>query len=527
MLDRSQVRINYAGIRKELQTIEEEYLPLLPAKMLKQYKELQVTQQTHKKDAVFMAAARMVRLLHVQYLKLIDDLQTNSPTKEFSAEKIFAGKPLMIPSKTIGKVYVFPNLIVDMVDKTSLRNVCWALCFDSLETFVGIRNTKPNSWRPFFRAWCKIKSYKEISLLRALARYTNIDSVLSYSEISKLEAAYIEALKPLELIYAIKPKDYITMFQSGGVGSCMTTNKEKAAVWEYLLKGNHHPMSLFAYHIYIKGVYCFKNKKVAARTLLYQVSSKTWEYGRIFAINSIYFEQFEESLKSAGYSALKHTFSRRVTFNVPGIKAKNDYLLPVPYMDNVENSINAKFDSKTKQFIVTFKCNPNVRNIGNCSTGGYIKASVLSADECDNCHIVGKTNHSSWNGMYKFCSVSCARDSGYGYAQTSTGDPQLRIIEECYKDFFSSVDLFTSRNSCKQCGGLPVIHNFTDKNGKLIAIQIYPEEFSRHGYVVTCNGTRYCVDGPVSRRLRKRQLINDRNSELFCSSKGVVKGVVG
>lgn len=527
MLDRSHAKINYSGIAKELQTIEKEYLPLLPSKMLKQYKELQATQQVLKEDAVFMAAARMVRLLHVQYLKLVNDLKTNSTTSKFSVEKIFAGTPLMIPSKTIGKVYVFPNLIVDIMDKVSLRNVCWALCFDSLETFMRIRNTKPNSWKPFFRAWRKIKEHKEISLVRALSRYTHINSVLTCSEISGLEAAYLESIKPLELIYATEPKDYVTMFKSGGVGSCMTTSEGKAEAWEDILKQAHHPMSLFSYHPYVRGVYCVKNKQIAARTLLYEVSHNKWEYGRIFAINSIYLDRFEEILKSAGYPTLKRTFSRKVTFNVPGIAIKGDYLLPVPYMDNVENSIHAQFDSKPKQFVVSFKCNPRDTNIPSCSTGGYIKASSLSTERCDACRAIGKLNHASWDGKHKFCCASCARSMNYDYAITASGEPQLRIIGDCYRDFFNPTLLYTNRNSCKKTGGLPVIHNFTARKGKLTAIQTEPAEFSTHGIHVTCSGDMYCIDKPIWDSLKKGQLINKRNNELVCSSKGVVKGAVG
>ncbi len=510
----------------ELQTIEKEYLPLLPPKLLTQYETLQKIQQTFKEDSVFNAAARMVRLLHVDYLKLLDALKANSPTSKFSIEKIFEHTPLMIPSKVPGKVYVFPNLIVDTVQKEDLRNVCWLICFDSLKSFNDVRAVKPKSWAPFFRGWRKVKKYEELSLIRALTRYTHIRSTFNYGEVCALEAAYLESIKPMELIYAEEPKDYITMFKSGGVGSCMTTSGSKLEMWNDILEQGHHPMSLFAYHPYIRGVYCVKGSSVVARTLLYKVDKKQWQYGRIHSINGIYNNKFAKVLQESGYEYLQNTFSREITVTVPGIYNKkfNDYLLPVPYMDNVADRLQGAFDPKTKEFTVSFQCTKGNRNISSTSTGGCIRASSLISIRCGNCNKACTEIHNSWDGKRVFCSSACASRAGYVYARTGEGELQLRITVSCYHDFLAPSLVFTNVNSCKKNGGKRVISEINEKDGKITAIQILPEQFSVNGYTVLYTEKEYCVDRSLYEYLKVNKLINNFE-KLACSSKVVVKGV--
>ncbi len=149
-----------------LKTVEEECLPLLPIELKNQYKELRQTQEILKADLAFNAAARLVRLLHVRYTQFLEDLETAGHNGKINMNNVpisstFEHSPLMIPSKTLGKVYVFPNLVLDKVNISDLRNICWVVCFDSLKTFNEVRLNKQNSWQPFSRAWQKIKRYEE------------------------------------------------------------------------------------------------------------------------------------------------------------------------------------------------------------------------------------------------------------------------------------------------------------------------------------------------------------------------------
>lgn len=526
MLNRDHCRINYPKLMKELKTIEKDYLPILPARLAKQYTELQETQQSFKGDAVFNAAARMVRLLHVRHLNLLKELKANHSETRFPTQKIFKSSPLMIPSKVPGKVYVFPNLIVDTIDKINLKNICWVICFDSLDSFNKLRAMRPNSWTPFFRGWKKIKKYEELSIMRALTRYTHISKVLTHGQIQAVEAEYLESIAPLELIYADKPKDYMTMFAEGGVGSCMATTGDKREAWRDLLKENHHPMSLFTYHPYIQGVYAVKNKKVIARTLLYKSSSGKWQHGRIFAINKIYLNKFENMLLETGCTQLNGTFSRKTAFTVPGIYSKSldDYLLPVPYMDNVRHSLHAEFDREKKQFTVSFDCASNKRNVSCSSTGGYLKASTLETIKCNRCNTHCVDRHNSWDGRYTFCSADCANSSGYRYALTSDGAHQLRRTADCYADYFNPNALYTSVNSCQRNNGKRVIHDFSVKHNEVIAIQVHPKAFSAAGLFVVCENKSYSINNDLYARLRDEKLITS-NYRLICSEKGVTEGV--
>lgn len=525
MLNRDHCRMDYSKLMRELKTIEKDYLPMLPSKLAKQYTELQETQQKFKDDAVFNAAARMVRLLHDKHLNLIKALKAENSENKFPVEKIFKSTPLMISSKVAGKVYVFPNLIVDTVDRISLRNTCWVICFDTLESLNKIRISRPTSWKPFFRAWRKIKKYEEISIMRALTRYTNICKVLTHTQIQAVEEAYLESIAPLKLIYADKPEDYLTMFE-GGVSSCMTTTKDKEVSWRALIKHKHHPMSLFAYHPYIKGVYAIKDKKVVARTLLYQASSGAWQYGRIFAINKIYMNRFENVLLEVGHTILNQSFSRKIEIVVPGIysKSNDDYLLPVPYMDNIKHSVHVEFDREKKEFSVSFGYTDKTRNISCGSTGGYIKAVGLEIIKCSECGQKCNEKHHSWDGQRTFCSLGCTSAAGYVYARTSHGDMQLRRSSLCYVDYLDSSQVFTGINSCKRNNGKRVIHSVSIDCNKITAIQTHPEEFSTCGLFVVCNGETYAISNYHYTYLEKEDVITS-DYRLICGKKGAIEGV--
>jgi len=321
MINRDHCRINYSKFDASLKEIYKKYLPLLPKQFISQYEDLLNLQNKLKKDRVFNAAARMVRLFGKQHIQFITDLRDIS--KEIIPDVAFNKSPIIIPSPNTGKVIVFPNLILDTIVSEELSNCCWMVCFDVLETFNTTRSKKPKSWSPFNRGWNKIKNYEELTVIRALVRYTNIEQSLTPSQTQNLAASYVDRLKPLKLVYADSPKDYLTMFRISGPRSCMTLTSDKKSSWDILIANNHHPMSLFAYHPHIKGVYCVRERKVVARTLLYEVKKDSWEYGRVFSINGYYMNKFTEALKKKNYKSQMNSFSRHVVFTVPGIYSES------------------------------------------------------------------------------------------------------------------------------------------------------------------------------------------------------------
>ena len=521
MISIDHCRINYAIVLKELKNIEQDYLPLLPDKLKEQYRNLLLAQEQLKQDKVFNAAARLIRFLHPRYEKLLKDLDTgakNSTTfkNDLNIKKIFKSSPLIIASKKSGTVYVFPNLILDSTNSSDLKYTCWAIFSDVLKTFNEIKYKKPNSWQPFFRAWRKIKVYEEMSISRALLRYTNIKSEYSHEQIIILSEAYTEVTKPLELLFADKPVDYIKMFSSGGVNTCMTTNLSKKETWHELLKHDHHPMSLFAYYPGVRGVYCTKGDKVVARTLIYGA-----KYGYIYAINGGYRAKFENMLKENNYKEAKDKLNKKITIKVPGLYSKHfkGYILPVPYMDNVSSNLYGEFDDNEKQFVLTFGGLLKNNNISTASTGGFIKASSLKRVRCSNCNSMRLPGAyiNTWNSKEYFCNYDCANEFGYVSATTSDGSTQLRLRDTCYQDFLIRGTFYTNRHSCVIHGGRPVISSviINEKENKITSVIVEPKEFSRFGNCVIYNGVKHVVSSAIWGTMKRANVFN-RNFELKC-----------
>lgn len=519
-------RIDYSKLSNNLKAFEKDYLPLISPELKDQYEDLLQTQNRLKNDLVFMSAARMIRLLQVNYLKLLDDLkcagENAKPKIQFSFTDVFSHSAIMIPSKKVGQVYVFPYLIIDKIDKSDLKNICWLICFNTLKTFNSIRAKKPNSWAPFFRAWRKIKKYEEMSIVRALRRYTNIETKLSHEQIDSLANSYIDLIKPFDLIYAEKAADYLKMFKSGGVNTCMTLSGDKRDTWKELVKHEHHPMSLFAYHPYIKGVYCIKDNMVVARTLLYQNNNKLWVYGRIFSINGFYNTKFTAILQKVGYTPLTRSFKRKVEFKVPGLWSGyfKSYLLPVPYMDDVFAYVKGQFDQKEKQFSITFLSTGEKTNINVKSTGGFIRDSQLIVSLCTRCGNNSTDGPVSHDGRFRFCSTSCARYSGYIYALAHTGERQLLLSAVCFTDYFNRDNVFTNKNSCQENGGVPVVEKFTVKDNKIIAVNLLYDALSVEGFRVTYCGKTLCINEAIHEYLVSKHLLNS-NWQLVSTSPGV------
>lgn len=499
-------RVNYPSLLNELKYIGKEYVPLLPKELRDQYKDLLQTQQTLKQDKAFNAAARLVRFLHIRYDKFIIDLSTASCNKQLNVKKIFEHTPLIIPSKSAGKVYVFSNLILDSISLSELKNVCWVIFSDSLETFNTIKREKPNSWQPFYRAWQKIKRYEEISVARALIRYTNIEEELSHDKVIDLANAYIELIKPLELQYAEKPQDYINMFSDKGVDTCMTLHPSKREIWSELLKHDHHPMSLFAYHPKIQGVYCVKEGKVMARALLYNISSKVYKYGRIFSVTRFYNERFSLLLDEQGYKPLSNRFEQKITIKIPGLYSEHfkDWILPVPYMDNISRYMHGEFDNNKKQFSLTFSCKNSEANVSTGATGGFIKSQDLHYSICSVCGNTCNNRHVPWNEpSLAFCCSACCIIAGYVYAKIADGGMQLRQRCDCYIDFFSKDTYFSNQNSCRKNGGITVIHDvIVGDNKEITEIRTEPKEVSAFSHVVTYRECRYAISNDLWKLLK-------------------------
>jgi len=487
-VNRAEARLDFKDLRKDVRIIEKEYLHLLPDDLKEEYKDLIIQQAKFKDDKVFNAAARMVRLFSTEYLKFLAKIKVAKGTSNLiecsSIESIFEGYPLIISSKIPGYVYVFPYLIIDEFKKQDLENLSYLLCFNVLDTFVKTAKAKPRNWHPFVRAWTKIKKYEHMSVERALTKYSKLGK-LGQRNIQAISSAYEENEKPLVLEYADdKPEDYLKMFKRG-VQTCMTLDSAHSDCWDSILYHKHHPASIFAYNPYIKGVYATNSNKVIARTYLFMSSKGQWKYGRVYASNGKTKERMITSLQSAGYSQQVTSFSRKVTVKIHGLwsAVENDYLLPIPYTDNMNMGLIVKFNETDKIFTVSFGASNSKANIFMNLTCGFIKGKSCISLICSKCkNEVSKDRISSGRTLSEshvfYCGANCWIEDGFVLANVMDGSKQLKSKDLCYEDFKIPGKFYSNIPAIIEYGGKQYIHDVIIKHGRLCSLVTKPNQYT-------------------------------------------------
>ncbi len=502
-VDHKQARIKYKHLKKDLKTIEKEYLGLLPANLKAEYDELLERQDVLKANEGFLAAARMVRLFAPQYLKLTKKFRdaisesyratgsTYSPKQEW-----FYNSPMVVAHREPGKVIVFPYLILNRTNRQDLENLCYLLCFDTLGTFLDVQKSKPRNWEPFSRAWQKIKKQEVMTVERYFQKYTSMSEDIPSSMINRFASTYAELDKPLKLIWVEDKEDWLKMF---GVGtqSCMTLTDEKAEQWKELVAKGYHPASLFAPHPYVKGMYAAKSGGVIGRCYMYQQSDGDWYYGRVYAPNGRARDIFINSLQASGYKAMSGSLSRKVSYQIKGIKSTrhDDWMLPVPYTEGAGKHINVTFNMKTKMWRIEFKCSSNDSNLNMNSTQGYILAKNYTSIPCSQCGsgiTEGRYLSPPTNSSLYYCSTRCAIDDGWVQASQKDGGRRLVLKEDTYQDYFTrpgntsvtrksgwSAPYYTTRAAIKAYGAKRVCHDIIYRAGRLRNVCLSPEEYSR------------------------------------------------
>ncbi len=539
--DHKQARIKYAHLKKDLQTIEKEYLGLLPANLKAEYDELLERQHVLKANQGFLAAARMVRLFTPAYLKLrknfeaaiSESYRVDGPYRPKAPTAFwFNDAPLVVPHKESGKVIVFPYLILNRTTRQDLENLCYLLCFDTLGTFLDVMHSKPRNWQPFSRAWQKIRKQEIMTVERYFIKYTGmLKDGVHPAMIQRFAATFIELDKPLELNWVDQPADWLKMF---GVGtqSCMTLTDEKAEQWKDLVAKGYHPASLFAAHPYVAGIYVAKAGRVIGRCYMYMKSDKEWYYGRVYASDGRSRDTLINSLQQAGYKAISGSFNRKVTYQIKGIKNRkhSDWMLPVPYTEGIDNHVHVHFNQKDKMWTVEFGCQSSSANLQMSSTQGYILAKNYSSIPCQTCSKdIKKGQYLSPPGditLY-YCSVSCAEKMGWVQATQKDGVTRLVRREYAYQDWFISSapaspepllgrwypEYYTTRAAIKAHGATRVCHDIEWRAGRLRNVELSPEEYSRikspYTAYITWRNNNYVIERTKYDKLLKAGRIVD------------------
>jgi hypothetical protein len=422
-------------------------------------------------------------------------------------------------SKT--ELRVFPNIIVNTYSQ--INTVSSINCAEILKSFLEAydadmqREDTKQKWVPTDRAESRLTTHLDMPTARALTRYIfGTKTSLKDAQIRDFAEAVDLARRPMELIYAEKPEDFVTMYGSGPK-SCMSFDGDNENRWSLLRNNKWCPSSLYAFFPYTKGVYVMKNGKVAARTILFMNPNhdKNWKYIRIYSDNPEVTDHFVRSLAESGiHKADRCAIEPKFSFVVPGLKTDVGYVAPWPYLDSPlprgENEWKVSFDNTTKEFTFYYKNSDQATLINR---GNYIQSRdymVLKCSTCDKTiQLTGRNGSMAileTEGDHIFCSDECAIEGGYVRIIDGTGRNMYKLpTNDMINVHGSSFIKCSTLKAAQDNGYFPVVEE----------LGVFPEEndlvVSPSGYNFSDgsgNFYRYVGMDDIARVINERRYIS-------------------
>jgi hypothetical protein len=331
-------------------------------------------------------------------------------------------------------------------------------------------------WTPLSRARTKLKKYEDMSVERALLKYTNVGQLLNESAIKNIAAKIVLARKPVVIQFAKTPAEIAKMYKSGP-SSCMTTHGERA--WKLLTDTGSHPCAFFSYHPYVRGAYILNNRGgVRARVFLYTKEDGKEYYGKLYGSTPNDVEVLRAGLHELGIMVLPKTKSgvnqrdgsghywRDVTMTIPGIAMDTDYIMPFPYLDNFKGLPEITFDTNEKVFKVQCHAEDARGSLEvlsksfpgyEASQSGFISSKGLFKFTCASCG--NPVNTTAGTGRFaeretghRYCTNRCMERAGKIIAKNGEGNPFVVDRASAFRDDFTE-EWYTNLQALIECGG--------------------------------------------------------------------------
>lgn len=423
-------------------------------------------------------------------------------------------RPYMIftPGK-LDHIRVFPNIIVNAVPFTRLKDIS----VTSIVTVIGKlleqyeddmsgRIPKANEkWATPERISKRLNQFVDYPTAQALTNQLNMGDNYKDDVIRDLAVKIDTMRKPMELLFADKPEDFVVMYGQKGVHSCMA-HKDS---WNFMKDAGHTATSFYAYFPYTRGAYLMKNGSVIARVILYadkdadisdcgypnfnKSTIEKWYYGCPYTANPEANNELMKALKSRGYKSLANAVGARgnhfvppntMEFVMPGIKHGNHYSIPFPYFDNMDyhgSGFCAAYNNKTHEFVITYTDKDG--NIPNHHQTGYLSSADYITKKCDHCGYTQGRLQRNWISTeddHIYCSQECATKADYSIVWNTEHAIWIKIGNP--ENFVQATDgkLFTNAKAAYNHGYyMPAIYALAPEEGTKL---VYPTSPTARGH---------------------------------------------
>lgn len=415
-------------------------------------------------NAIVVEACRIIQSYKTEFSRTLQIMQEASSNEFATIQKLITeGKviPFMIlcPDNPEA-IRVYPNILLNDFS-VEVSSVSSLFCNKILKTFIAdlesdlLDDKKKQKWETKERYTSRLNQFVDVKTVAALTRYIYTSNEIKESAILKYGSAIEVSRKPLKLVFAETPKDFVTMYATGPQ-SCMTNIPTGGSERWAFFKDELTPPSFFAYCPVTKGVYAEKGGTVIARTILYNtakasidpvtmksvVTKETWQYGRVYCDNSEYRTKFIAALDELNIKSLTNTFKAptSISWKIPGFKLDGSsiYTMPWPYFDNMSSTyFRITFDKATNEFTVY---TDGASGFAVHARSGHLRSTDYFTINCTNCSRTIKPG-SVLEVVDRddcFCSDNCAMEQGYIMLIDGTGRNVYQLHREDMIDLVES-----------------------------------------------------------------------------------------
>jgi len=408
------------------------------------------------KDATFLAALRVFRILTIEQDKLVPALNAAAAQVGYGDYSTMAivdsdgtnRRVFMLPGSKPETIRVFPEIWVTSANPRhspppyNVGLLVTPYSVEFIKHWWERTKKHPQAWAPLSRGLTRMFKSVEVSVAVALTRYTSMKAYMSEATINKFAEVVVNFRRPAELVEARTPDDFMEMYWNNDTGpsSCMTKNGASRD-WNSL--PNHdkvHPCAWYSYTGKTYGMYLKKGNEIIARAIIYdagQGDKPKWTMGRAYYSTTFAFEKFKQEARTCGINVDNPIKGMEINndgwdFEVPVVNSRDfGPVVPIPFVDNVRYGFKLSLSNdKTK---VRFVGDKSIHVVQVRTPVGYFSVGSINGAKCGHCGVM-------WNAArgirtedgHLFCSAPCAAAKEYISAKDDVGGNRYVKRENAY-----------------------------------------------------------------------------------------------
>jgi hypothetical protein len=455
-------------------------------------------------DEGILTAARLMRHFSERAVRLTGAIANHCGYAEKHTYLEWGeGVPMMplsyvVVNKGVVSVRVHEEIKIPVPSaNNTLRNVWWCSGTDNLNIMATIieadkGNPRNKKWETPARAIANMKRTKDYTMAKFMNKFTLVGNMYTASQMRDVADNIAEEFLPVEVKEALTLQDWIDMYELSKQ-SCMVSRSEHAGQWSgdflsQVQKGVPvekvmHPVVWYFYNPDVRGFYVRKRDSVTTRCIV--INDDVFNY-KMYSSGEVDGRALRAYFQEQGWEQMEEddmVECGTASFTIPAYKKDNgEKVCPFPYVDSINMYWNVEYleDTDEYRWSQAMEDTRPVPKVRSQTYAGFITHNHITGAQCVRCggdcgRYAVLTNDNS-----NYCCDECAENDGYGRAKRSDHSTIWIAREMAFLDDVHG-DMFTNREACISCGGLPHYKGHTYETEEEYPLTVHGYQNITHG----------------------------------------------